>query len=115
MTSPVWAGGGRRLSGRQARRWSRRLTGAGVSISPARLRQLAAGSPATAAESTDFAFALTAAELGRERRHTMAAHARSAAVWMLIEVLVALLALLALCAMAYLMLSIAVPAPAFGH
>ncbi len=111
MSSPVFAGGGRRLSSRQARRWSARLTAVGVTISPARLRQLAAGSPATAAECTDFAFALTAVELRRERRHTTAVHVHDAAVWLLVQVVVALLVLLALCSMAYLMLSMAVPGP----
>ncbi|MCV7355591.1 hypothetical protein [Mycolicibacterium fluoranthenivorans] len=124
MSFPVWAGEwgaaphrayGRStsLSRRQARHWSRRFSGVGVSISAPRLRELVAGTAeagheATDAEVTDVRFALTALDIEQQRHQATMRRARASAVQAAIFVAVALIALNAMLCLAYLMLS-AVP------
>ncbi|MHA3018684.1 hypothetical protein ACXPWS_00255 [Mycobacterium sp. BMJ-28] len=119
MSFPVWAGEWgiaphythgrtRTLSRWQARHWSRRFSGVGVTITAARLRQLVAGTTATDDEMTDVRFALTALDIEAQRHQTAMRQARSSAVQGLIFVAVALVALNALLCLAFLMLS-AVP------
>lgn len=119
MSFPVWAGewgvaphpaGGRpqTLSRRQARHWSRRFSGVGVTITAPRLRDLVGGTRATDAEVTDVRFALTALGIEEQRHQAAVRHARSTATQLLIFVGVTLVALNALLCLAYLMLS-AVP------
>ena len=52
------------------RRLSRRFSTVGVDIPPRRLRQIAAGAPATEGEWVDVSFALVATNLMTEQRRT---------------------------------------------
>lgn len=86
-------------SGGELRRMSRRFSTVGVDIPPSRLRQIAAGAPATEGEWVDVSFALVATNLMTERRHTKRVRARRRVVhWALVggAILVALNALLCL-------------------
>ncbi|CDO07944.1 hypothetical protein [Mycolicibacterium cosmeticum] len=119
MSFPVWAGEwgvaphrayGRpqTLSRRQARHWSRRFSGVGVTITAARLRELVAGTVASDDEVTDIRFALTALDIEQQRHQAAMRRARAGVVQLLIFIVVTLVALNALLCVAYLMLS-AVP------
>lgn len=119
MSFPVWAGEwgvaphrayGRpqTLSRRQARHWSRRFSGVGVTITAARLRELVGGTSATDDEVTDVRFALTALDIEEQLHQRAMRRARGSATQALIFVGVTLVALNALLCLAYLMLS-AVP------
>jgi hypothetical protein len=57
------------LSRRQARRRSRRFATVGVGIPATRLREIAAGAPASDHELADVSFALAVTEIQREERH----------------------------------------------
>lgn len=59
-----------------ARRMSRRFAGVGVTIPPARLRQMRAGAPLASNESVDLNFALAATEIQREQRVAKARRTR---------------------------------------
>jgi hypothetical protein len=88
----VHAGGG-------LRRMSRRFSTVGVDIPPSRLREIAAGAPATEGEWVDVSFALVATNLMAERRRTKRVRAQRRVVhWALVggAILVALNALLCL-------------------
>lgn len=86
-------------SGGELRRMSRRFSAVGVDIPPSRLREIAAGAPATEGEWVDVSFALVATNLMADQRRTKRARAQRRVVhWALVggAVLVALNALLCL-------------------
>ncbi len=86
-------------SGGELRRMSRRFSAVGVDIPPSRLREIAAGAPATEGEWVDVSFALVATNLVAEQRHTKRVRAQRTVVhWALVggAILVALNALLCL-------------------
>lgn len=78
---------------------SRRFSAVGVDIPASRLREIAAGAPASEGEWVDVSFALVATNLLAERRHTTRVRARRRVMhWALVggAILVALNALLCL-------------------
>lgn len=99
-------GGDRALSRRQARRWSQRFAGVGVTVAPGRLREIAAGAPAADDELADLRFALAANEIMREDRVAKLKRIQRRGVrWLLVAGLV-LLALNFLWSVAYVLLSL---------
>jgi hypothetical protein len=112
MTTPsnpfvgVWGfPGDHALGSRKARRISRRFADVGVGIAPARLREIAAGSPCEAKEVTDLKFALTATEIQRENRQAKFHHMRRCGIqWLIVAGMVLLLLNVLIC-MAYAVLS----------
>ncbi|MCV7287585.1 hypothetical protein H7J87_19870 [Mycolicibacterium wolinskyi] len=95
-----------RLSRRQARRMSRRFAGVGVTISAARLRQIAGGAPAGDGELTDVEFAGVACELAHDKRLARRAHAKRHYTQWIIVTGVFFLALGSLLCMAVLLFSL---------
>lgn len=86
-------------SGHELRRLSRQFDTVGVHIPPSRLREIAAGAPASEGEWVDVSFALVATNLVAERRRTKRARTQRRVVhWALVAgaMLVALNALLCL-------------------
>ena len=68
---------------------SRRFAGVGVTIPPARLREIMAGASLPSEESVDLNFALAATEIKRSDRHARARRARQRVVhWLLVAGLV---------------------------
>ncbi|MHC9296943.1 hypothetical protein ACRCUN_31150 [Mycobacterium sp. LTG2003] len=98
--------GDHRLSRRQARRLSRRFAGVGVTISAARLRQIAAGAPAADAELTNVEFARVACELARDKRLANSGRAKRHYANWLITAGMCLVALGSLLCMALLLFSL---------
>ena len=83
----------------ESRRLARQFSTVGVDIPPDRLRQIAAGAPASEAEWVDVSFALVATNLISERRRTKRVRARRRVVhWAIVAgaVVVALNLLLSL-------------------
>lgn len=110
MTAPsnLWDGPTREhgLGRRRARRMSRGFSRVGVQISPARLRAIAAGTPATPDERADVQFALVATATRREQRRAKVIRAKHRGVrWLVVAALV-LTALNLLASAVYIMLSL---------
>lgn len=95
------------LGRRKARQISRRFADVGVGIAPARLQEIAAGSPCEANELMDLKFALTATEVQREYRQAKFHHIRRCGIQWLIVAGMVLLLLNVLVCMAYAVLSMA--------
>jgi hypothetical protein len=86
-------------AGGELRRMSRRFSTVGVNIPPSRLREIAAGAPATEGEWVDVSFALVATNLVAEQKHRRRVRAQKRLVhWALVggAIVIALNALLCL-------------------
>ena len=101
------------LTRRHARRMSRSFAGVGVSILPARLRQLSAGAAFANGELTEIKFALIATEIRRQQHHAKFERGRRRFVrWLLVAGLV-LVALNLLISMEYVFLSVTEQLPPY--
>ena len=96
----------------ESRRLARQFSAVGVDIPPDRLRQIAAGAPASETEWVDVSFALVATNLMTERRRTKRVRAQRRLVrWALVAgaVVVALNMLLCLGLVFFLLIQHASP------
>ncbi|GJJ20886.1 hypothetical protein MTY414_45590 [Mycolicibacterium mageritense] len=102
------------LSRRQAWSMSRRFAGVGVGIGAARLREIASGSPASAAELADVDFAVVASEFKHQERVAKFERGKRQCVNCLVIVLMALVLLGALLFVALTVLSLALHTTPFS-
>ncbi|MCV7247031.1 hypothetical protein H7J07_01995 [Mycobacterium koreense] len=94
---------------RQARRWCRRLSSVGVTVSPERLVAISTGSGATEAENVDLRFALTALHLRDDQHSVRVRRRRQVRLRWLIVVAMTLVALNTLVCLGYLLFSALAP------
>ena len=101
------------LSGRQARRMSRRFAGVGVWIAAARLQQIAAGARVADDELVDVNFALAATHMEHEERIAKFERGQRRGIQCLIVAGLVLAILNFLLCMAYILFSLAQHASPF--
>lgn len=101
------------LSGRQARRMSRRFAGVGVGIPAARLQEIAAGARVGDDELADVNFALAATEIEHEERIAKFERSQRRGIQWLIVAGVVLVILNFLLCMAYILFRLAQHASPF--